>query len=87
MNRVIEAELISPDFSAPRARRSQRMNGLGDGDQYSYQMPSGQIITMTWPQGGPVSVQDEIVAWVEENPMLAVILAFVAGLFVRPKHL
>lgn len=85
--RIIDAEVLPPDSPAPRSRRVNRMGGLGQGGDYSYRMPSGQIVTMSWPQGGPVSVQDEIVAWIEENPMLAVVIAFVIGIFVRPKHL
>jgi hypothetical protein len=38
-------------------------------------------MTMTWPAGGPLNWQDTIVAWVQQNPMLAIIAGFVLGVF------
>ena len=93
----IDAEVVRtpPRVRAVRARQAglrgcngcpMAMQGLGDASgSYSYTAPGGSVVSITWPSGAPGNWQDQIVAWVQQNPMLALFFAFGAGLFAAKK--
>jgi hypothetical protein len=56
--------------------------GQYGGGSYSYTAPGGQVVTMTWPAGGPLNWQDWIVAWIQQNPMLALLMGIGLGIYV-----